>query len=54
MSRRKVYVSLPSHLLDKVERERLAAEMRDGTQVTTSDVVEALLTIGLEFAGDDA
>ncbi|WP_168195392.1 hypothetical protein [Bradyrhizobium sp. NAS80.1] len=53
-ARRKVYVSLPGHILDRIERERAAAEVREDTPVTTSDVIEVLLTLGLEFGGEDA
>lgn len=53
-ARRKLYVSLPGHLLDRIEHERTAAELRDRMPVSSDDVIEALLTLGLEFAGEDA
>ena len=52
MNRRKIYIALPERLLAVIERERAAAERRDCTPVTRDDVVEALLTIAVEFAGD--
>lgn len=51
-SRRKIYIALPDRLPAVIERERAAVEQHDGTPVTRDDVVEALLTIAIEFAGD--
>lgn len=54
MSRRKIYVSLNERQLAAIERERIAAEAREGTRVDRDDVIEALLSIGLELAGEPA
>ncbi|MGA7438787.1 MAG: hypothetical protein WBW32_11755 [Luteibacter sp.] len=53
-ARRKIYIALPERLLSMIERERLAAELRDGEPVTRDAVIEAMLDIVVEFAeGED-